>query len=135
MAAPTLSTRGAPSGIRMEDGFPTKLSFAANPTVEVWERSIKPPGMDGGDPIPTSTMHNLAVHTFAPRSLIKYDPISVLVNYDPNVYLSLKALVNVRGSITIRWYDGSTLTFYGYLQKVEFSELKEGDEPEATLTV
>lgn len=135
MAAPSISVRGMPTGIRLEDGFSTKISFASNVTIEFWERTVKPPGIDGGDAIPTSTMHNVAVHTFAPRHLKKYDPITVMVNYDPKCLVDVNSLINVRDSITLKFPDGSTLCFYGYLQKFEPGELKEGEEPDATITI
>lgn len=137
MAAPALSTRGTPTGIKFEDGFSTKISFASNPTVCFWERTVKPPGMNGGDAINTTTMHNSTVHTKAPRSLIDYDNSTLNVAWDPNAFGTgqVKSLINFRDSITCRFPDGSTLTFYGYLQKFEPSDMKEGDMPEASITI
>lgn len=137
MAVPTLSTRGTPSGIRMEDGFSTKISFASNPTVAFWERTVKPPGMNGGDAISTTTMHNVAVHTKAPRTLVDYDNITVNVGWDPSAFGAgqIRTLINFRDSITIRFPDNSTLTFFGYLQHFEPGDFKEGEMPEATITI
>ncbi len=135
MSAPTPSTRGTPSGIRLDDGFSSKISFASNLTVEFWEKTIKPPGLDGGDAVQTTTMHNVTYRTMGPRQLKTLTDCTTVVAYDPNVYVTILALINVRTTITVKFPDGSTLAFYGFLQKFEPSELKEGEQPEATITI
>ncbi len=135
MTAPSTTARGTPAGIKLDDGFSTKITFNRNPTVSFWEKTVKPPGLDGGDPVETTTMHNLVYRTKSPRSLKTMTESTTMVAYDPNVYPQIVELINKEGSITVRFPDGSTLDFYGYLQKFEPSDLKEGEQPEATVTI
>ena len=69
--APAPVGRGTPAGNAMTDGFPVKIACGANPTISFWEKQVMPFGMDGGDPIPTSTMFNILYHTI---SLFPFPP-------------------------------------------------------------
>ena len=134
MAAPSATARQDPGGIRIDDGYRTLITFATDPDVQLWEKSIKPPGMDGGEGIDTTTMHNDTYRTKSPRQLKSLTESTFTAGYDPVIYTSLIALINVETTITITFPDGTTLAFYGYLQKAEQSELKEGEFPEVTCT-
>lgn len=136
MAAPATTALGTPAGIRLGDGYQTAIVFARNDTVSFWEKSIKPPGMDGGDMIDNTTMRNTTWRTRAPRQLITLTDFTLRAAYDPNVYNQiLNDLLNQEGAITIHFPDGSTLDFFGYLQKFEPQEITEGNQPEADITV
>ncbi len=140
MAAPSTTARLNPSstptnGIAFEDGYQTLIAFAANPSVKIWEKSVKPPGMDGGDAIETTTMHNTTWRTMAPRSLKTLTESTFKGAYDPDVYNDILALVNISGGITVTYPDGSTLDFWGYLRTFEADEMVEGTHPEATCAI
>lgn len=140
MAAPATTARLNPSsaptnGIAFEDGYQALLAFNINPSVKIWEKTVKPPGMDGGDAIETSTMHNTTWRTFAPRSLKTLTEMTIKGAYDPDVKNDILLLINVRGSITLTYPDGSTEDFYGYLRVADFDELVEGTHPEGTFTI
>jgi hypothetical protein len=135
MAAPAPTVRIAPTGIKLKDGFSTKITFAVDPDISFWEKTVKPPSIDGGDPIEQMTMHNVDWRTVAPRSLKTLGESTSTVAYDPAVYDQIKAIINVETTVTVRFPDGSTLAFYGYLQKFEPSEHQEGTQPEATVTI
>lgn len=135
MAAPALTARVFPAGIKMDDGFPTTIAFARDPDVSLWEKTVKPPGIDGGDPVDTNTMHNVAWRTKSPRKLKTMTESTITAAYDPKVITQIVELVNMEGSITVHYPDGSTLSFYGYLQKFEPSDMKEGEQPEASVTI
>lgn len=135
MAAPTPTARGTPSGIRLDDGFSSKITFAAAPTVSLWEKTVKPPGLDGGEKVETTTMHNVTYRTMGPRQLKTLMDTTTKCAYDPIIYQTVLALINVRTTITVSFPDGSTLAFFGYLQKFEPDELQEGTQPEATVTI
>lgn len=135
MAAPSPTARGTPTGIMLERGYSTKITFAANPTVSFWEKSIQPPGVDGGDAIDITTMHSVTWRNMAPASLKTLSECSVTAAYDPNLYNQALDLVNVETTVTITFPDASTLAFYGFLQKIEFSEISEAEFPECTLTI
>lgn len=135
MAAPTVTPRQPPTGIRLRDGHASTIAFAAAPAVSFWEKSTKPPGVDGGDPIDTLTHFNTVWRPKRPRSLKSLSDVTVTAAYDPAVMTQIIGLVNVENAITIEWHDGSTVAFWGYLRTVEFSELTEGAQPELTATI
>jgi hypothetical protein len=135
MAAPTPGTRTDPVGIKIDDGFSTLISFAADPDVSFWEKTVTPPGIDGGDAIETETMHNDVWRTRVSRSLKTLTDAETTVAYDPAVFTQIVALCNVETTITIHFSDGSTYCFYGYLRTFEPGEISEGEQPEATVTI
>lgn len=135
MAAPTLVTRTTPTGYKMPEGFRATIAFANAPGLNFWEKTVKPGGMDGGDPIDTTTQHNSRVMTQEPPTLIKHDTITSSGAFDPDSYSTVRGLINVNQSITVKWPTGATLTFYGWLRKVEWGDLKHKEQPEQTITV
>ncbi len=135
MAAPTPTARGTPAGIHLEDGYQTLVTFSANTTISFWEKTVTPPGMDGGDAIEQSTMHNVRWRTFAARSLITLTEGKVKAAYDPNLYNQLLTNLNQPGTFTITFPDGSTLAFFGYLRMAQQAELVEGTQPEIDITI
>lgn len=134
-AAPSPTARGSPTGIKLDDGYQTLVTFASNPTIEFWEKTVKPPGLDGMDEIDTTTMHNVTWRTNAPRALVTMTPFTMVAAYDPNIYNAALSLLNVETTVTVRFPDGSTLAFYGFLKSFETNELVEGTQPEMTITV
>lgn len=135
MAAPSATARGTPSGILLKQGFPSKLTFANNTTLSVWEKKVKPPGLDGGEAIEQTTMFNTLYRTFAARTLITMTPLNLSGAYDPNLFVLLLAQINIEQVLTLTFPEGTTLAFYGYLQKADFNELAEGVQPEISLTI
>jgi hypothetical protein len=135
MASPETTVRIEPDGIDLPDGFSAKIAFAADPDISIWEKTVTPPGLDGGDSIDTTTMHNSIWRTKRARSLVTGTDAQVTCGYDPDCYDEILAILNVEGSITVAFPDGSTYDFFGYLQKFEPSALQEGTYPEATLTI
>lgn len=135
MAAPSHTNRSTPVGIKMDDGHSTKIAFALDPDISFWEKTVTPPGLDGGDPIETKTMHNTRWRTKSPKALVDMTEVSATVAWDPAVYTQILAILNVEGSITVHFPDGSKYTFYGFLQKFEPGEHQEGEQPEATVTI
>lgn len=132
MAAPIPTTRQTPAGIMLRNGYRSLITIGADPDCSMWELGVTPPGIDGGDAIDTTTMHNSSVRTKAPQALHDYTDGEVRCGYDPNLYSQLQSLINVETTITIRWPDGTTLAFFGYLQSFEPDELVNGELPEAT---
>jgi len=135
MSAPVATSRGTPSGLMLENGYRALITNALNPTVELWEKTVQPPAMDGGPKIDITTMHNSAVRTAAPGALIDIGDSVVTVAYDPNVYNTVKSLLNVKTTITHTFSDGSTLAYFGYFAKFEPDALEPGKHPEAKLTI
>lgn len=135
MTAPATTARTAPAGIKVDDGYQTLVAFAADADVSFWEKTLQPPGLDGGDPVETTTMHNTTWRTFGPRALITTTECSVVAAYDPDVYNQIIAILNVRGAITVHFPDGSTLDFYGYLRTFDPQSCEEGAQPEANIVI
>lgn len=132
MTLPT-TTRVAPVGRHLDDGYQTLIAFAVNPDISFWEKSVKPPGFDGGDPIDTTTMFNTTYRTMASRALKTMTGGQMVVAYDPRVMDLIVAIINVEGAITCTFSDGSTWDFYGFLQSFEPNDCAEGAQPEATV--
>ena len=135
MAAPTTTSRQTPDGIKLDDGFSTKIACAADPDIAFWEKSVKAPGVDTGEPIDTSTMFNVQWRTFAERALLTLTPCSGKAAYDPVILTQILAIAGKNKEWTITFPEGSTWDFWGILNKFEPDELSEGTFPEASFTV
>lgn len=113
----------------LDDGYSTIISFSENPDVKLYEKSMKPPGFDGGGPIDTTTMRNNKLRTNAPKKLITTTAGNYTAAYDPMVYADLLDMINVKQQITITYPNGVTTTFWGWLNTVEPNEINEGEQP------
>lgn len=133
MAAPSATARQDPTGIRMDDGYRTLITFSADPDVQLWEKSVKPPGLEGGEPIDTTTMHNDTLRTASPRALKTMTAGSIKCAYDPILFTSILALINVEQTITVTFPDTTTLAFYGFVKSFSPEDLQEGDQPMASV--
>ena len=135
MAAPSATARVAPTGLKLRDGYSTKITLSRDPNINFWERTVTPPGIDGGDSIEITTMHNDDWRVFAPRSLATLTEMTCSAAYDPQVYTEILGVLNLNDQITVRFPDGSTLAFWGYLKMFEVGEHSEGEFPECTITI
>ena len=141
MAAPEATVRGTPGGKKLQDGFSTLITLALDATIEFWEKSGPPPGIEGGDPIDQTTMHNEVWKTWQPRALKTLEPFTVTVAYDPICYggdaadESVLEAINRNDTITVTFPDGTTLAFFGYLQNFLPQDHVEGEQPEAQVTL
>lgn len=135
MADPATTARVTPLGIPLKDGHSTKIAFEDDPDISFWEKTVSPPGIDGGDPIDFSSMHNLVYTTFTSRALVTLTECTTTVFYDPDMYDEALNLVNVEGSITIHFPDLSTLDFWGYMRSFIPDALEEGSPAEATIVI
>lgn len=131
----TTTARVAPVGIRLHDGYQTLIAFAEDPDVSFWEVSVTPPGIDGGDAIETTTMHNVTWRSMASRALRTLTDSTVTVAFDPQVFDQIVALINVEGEITVHFPNGDTLDFFGFLKDFNIQELVEGTMPTAEVTI
>lgn len=137
MAAPTPSTRTPPSISPMKDGFDTFITFEGNDTAALWEKTqgVTPPGFDGGPAISTDTMWNEQYMTKRARALKTMTEASATYAYDPSTLDDIEALINTETTVTVRFPDGSSWCFYGYLRVFKPNELREGEQPTAVGTI
>lgn len=120
----------------LTDGFPTTVDFALAPSVHFKIKSLTPPGMDGGGENDTTTMENTQWRTRQPKFLVTLSEMNGTAAYDPVVYDEIvTSLLNKNGVITINFPDGSTLGFYGWLDKFTPNEVTEGSQPTASFTI
>lgn len=120
---------------RIDDGFATLITFSEDSDIEFWEKEVTPPGIDGGGENDTSTMRNTSWRTRSPKSLRTLTESSCVVAYDPAVYDSIVAMVNVNQQITITFADDSTLVFWGWLNTFTPNAAVEGEQPTAEVTI
>jgi len=118
----------------LHDGYPTTINLSGADTT-FWEETVQPPGIDGGEPINLTNMRNDAVRTRAPRHLYDVTPMELVVAYDPTVYDTILANINVNQAITTTFPDEGYVVWYGYLQKFVPGPNKEGEQPKAAITL
>lgn len=129
------TARQTPVGVKLGDGYRSLIAFEADPDVSFWEKTVRPPGYDGGDAVDNTTMHNNTVRTKAPRALIDTTDGATRVAYDPRVIDQILALINVETCITYHYPDGSCQNIFGYLRSFTPGELAEGAQPEADIVI
>lgn len=121
--------------MKIDDGYSTTISFAINPHVRIWEKQVTPPGMDGGGANDTTTMRNNNWRTMAHKNLKTLSNMTYTGAYDPHVNVELLAMLNHNQLITVTYADGSTLAFYGWIDKFTPGAVVEGKQPECTVEV
>lgn len=117
------------------DGFKTTISFASNPSVKFFEKDVTPPGISGGGANDTTTMRNTAWRTKQPKKLKTLSTAQAMCAYDPDVYTDIVSMINVNQLITITFPDNSTLAFWGWVDEFTPEQIKEGDQPTATVKI
>lgn len=135
MAAPPVTTRVLPTGYRLQDGQYSHVAFSENPAIQFWEKSVKPPGIDNGEPVPQTTLFNQTWRTFAPKVLRTLTESNGKAAYDPGVVVAIVASCGFPTGCTIHWPTNATFSFWGFLQKADFDALEEGKQPELNYTV
>ena len=125
---------------RLKQGYPTTITISSywdstGPNVTFWEKTVQPPGIDGGEPIDTTTMRNTAVRTKSPPVLYDMTPLNCNVAYDPTVYDSIMSAINKNAEIVVVFPDGATLTFWGYLKSFTPQDITDTNEPVAAITI
>jgi len=120
---------------RMDDGFSTKITFAEDADVQMWEKEVTPPSVEGGGENDTTTMHNTTWRTKSPKQLKTLGECSFTAAYDPAVYDEIVTMLNTNQLITITFPDASTLAFYGWIDSFTPSASVEGEQPTADVTI
>jgi hypothetical protein len=111
----------------------TRITIGA---VTFLEKSVTPPGADGGDPLDITDMSTTGNKRKAPRTLTEITPGSATVVYNPANIAAILAAVNTSASVHIDYPDGSKETFTGWLRSFTPSELTvDGEQPTADIVV
>ncbi len=118
----------------LHDGFPTTITLSGAGTT-FWEKTVQPPGIDGGEPIEITTMRNASLRTRAPRHLYDVTPMELSVAYDPTAYDTIMAAVNVNQEIVVTFPDEGTVTWWGFLKSFIPEANEEGKQPTARITL
>jgi hypothetical protein len=135
MAAPSATARQDPAGIKLKDGHRSFITFARFPAVKFWEKTVEPFGLDGGEAVDQTTMHNDDWVTKAPQQLKDTTNSSGTAAYDPAVLDQIGQMINEPDTITYTFLDGSTWAIYGYLKSFTPSALTRGQQPEANFEI
>lgn len=135
MTSPSASTRTTPTGNMLENGYQSLITFAADDDIDLWEVECTPPGIDGGDPIDITTMHNVNVMTKDARDLYEWTDMQFTCLYDPNVYSQIVSIINTKTTITQTFPDEATIAAYGYLRSFTPDSLARGTAPTATVVI
>ena len=136
MAAPSPTARGTPGGRMLENGHQTLITLSRVPTAKFWEIDPKPPTLDMGGAIDITTQHNVRARTKAPKDLIDFGDAQVTVAWDPKFVDDLiDDHMGIDQTITWEFPDGSTEAHFGFVDKFDRAALKEGEFPQATMTI
>jgi hypothetical protein len=135
MTAPTPTTRGTPTGTMLENGYQSLITFEDNATIGLYEKTTTPAGLEGGDKIDITTMHNTDYKTYAAQALSEMSDGQMTVGYDPSQLTAINTLINEAQVITQTFSDGSSWCYYGYLKSFTPAQLANGTHPEATCVI
>lgn len=136
MAAPAPSTRSTPVGTKPKSGYQSTISFASPyGDLEIWEKTVTPIGIDNGEPIDTTTMHNTRYRTKAPRPLNEVLGAMTRAAYDPQVLTRIMTICGLDTTVTIHNFDGSSYAFFGYLKSFKPGGSEDTKQPEADVEV
>lgn len=92
-------------------------------------------GFEGGDPIDTTCLTNIAYITKQPQALVEVPDITFTCDYHPDHLASVKTEINVNQAITIQFPGLGTLTFWGYLRSYSPAEAGRGEAWRASGTI
>ena len=120
----------------MDSGFGATITFSLASGVLLYEKQITPHSIQGGGKIDTTTHRNTAWRTSKPKSLKDVGDMSLTVAYDPAVISTMMSMVGANQQITAGFPDGSTWSFWGFIDSFVPSALDVNeDQPTAALTL
>jgi hypothetical protein len=133
MAAPVKINRIAPSGLKYLDGFPTYFVLGNVPALDLWEKSVKPPGVDIGDMIDITDMFNKKVRTYVFRILKKWLGGEHKCAFEDSSIAHMKQQVGVNQNCCVIFPNGAAIAFWGGIKSFVMDAFEEGKQPEATV--
>lgn len=123
---------------RIDDGFPTLFGFVVDDTtmgIELWEKRLKPFGIDGGGPNDTTTMRNTRWRTRNSKKLVTLTEMTITCSYDPVVYDTIASYIQLNQELFLAWPNGSQVNFWGWVDMFDPHEVTEGSQPEADVKI
>lgn len=141
MAAPSQTNKTDPVGAALVEGAPqARLMFARRPTVAIWFKTIKAFGLDTGGAIDTTTQERALgdYHTKSAAGLIEATDITGSVVLDPDEIPYIKSVLMGRGNegaATLYFPNGTYVSFFAFIDKLDPQEMKEKEQPMFTITV
>jgi hypothetical protein len=120
---------------KLTDGHKTTIAFGSPAVALLYEKTVQPPGIEGGGPVDQTIMDNDRYRTNLPKSLKTVTSNSFEAAYDPATYDEVIRELGVNQLITITFPDTTTLKFWGWLDKFTPNEHVEGEMPTASCTI
>lgn len=133
--APVATTRVAPTAQMLEKGYRTLVTLGLDPNIELFEKTVKPSGMDAGTKVDTTTQWNETVMTAAAPALYDTTDLTMTCAYDPLVRDSIRAAIGKHDTITTLYPNGGKEAAFGFLRTAEFSDQQRTAQPEVTITI
>lgn len=136
MGAPTPTARTTPTGNVLEIGYQCLITFASDADIDLFEKTVQPPGLTVGDAVDITTQHNSLVMTKSPPAAL-YDVTDgqMTCSYARPVYEQIKSIIGVETTITYTFQDGGTVAVYGYLASFTPNAQAMDAQPEATVVI
>lgn len=141
MAAPTPAATNlrVPAGRFLELGKQILVTIKGDGTsyntIGLWEVSVTPVALSGGDKVGIGNQYNVKYETFVPQRLITVGDMQMTVQYDPDAYDEISQAINDNTTITIHFPNGDRLAFYGYLKDFTPGEVSRTTNPTATVVI
>lgn len=117
------------------DGQSTYVSFALQSAVHFLEKEVQPIGLDGGGSVEQTTMRNIRLRTFTPKRLYTVSEQTLKVAYDPNLLVQILGMYQANQQLITTHPDGSSWTWFGWIESFKPDSNKEGTQPEATVVL
>jgi hypothetical protein len=141
MAAPTpaVTNLRVPAGRFLEIGKQILVTIKGDGTsyntIGLWEVSVTPVALSGGDKVGIGNQYNSRYETFVPQRLITVGDMQLTVQYDPDAYDEISQAINDNTTITIHFPNGDRLAFYGFLKDFTPGEVSRTANPTATAVI
>lgn len=119
----------------LKDGFKSLITIANLPSVKLYEKEVTPPAISGGGAIDITTMRNTAWKQKAPKTLKDLGPVTANCAYAPKAIDDIKTQLLINQLITVTFPDNATFHFYGWIESITPSAVKEGDQPMASVVL
>ncbi len=128
-------TIGSPVGTPLTDGVGTTISFSLDSGVHFYEQTLQPPGVDEGPEINLTNLRNTVWRTSAGPVLKQLTDGALKVQYEPECYLEIIAMVGKNQTISIQFNNGLTLAQQGRIASFKPDTVEEGKQPTAAIVL